>query len=208
MALAMEHAVTLTLKSTLNSRFCFLCLKQMTRSCHVAVEESLPALFISHSPSQFPTSDAAIGRSSLRKMLLSCHVAMLWSDRLQLASRSYSVLPQRAIYTTPLCLHDDHNHSEESTRTCWNCNRPTDPLLELFFCECGVVQSLADDVTYFTLFNIKQSFDVDIKQLGEVYKDLQKRLHPDMFSNKSEVHFSLYIYFLLLKYYSIKLLVI
>nr|KAG5699558.1 hypothetical protein BaRGS_033754 [Batillaria attramentaria] len=41
-------------------------------------------------------------------------------------------------------------------------------------------------MTYFKLFNIDQSFQIDPKKLSMMYKELQKRLHPDMFSNKSE----------------------
>jgi hypothetical protein len=101
------------------------------------------------------------------------------------AIRSYSVLPLRAIYTTPSWQHD-HSHAD-GDRKCWNCGRATDALKELFFCECGVVQSPATKVTYFTLFNIDETFDVELKELSDMYKFLQKNLHPDKYSQKSEV---------------------
>ncbi|KAL8622812.1 hypothetical protein ACOMHN_026933 [Nucella lapillus] len=70
-------------------------------------------------------------------------------------------------------------------------NRKMDPLTELFFCVCGVVQKPVDKITFFTLLGVEESFDVDVKKLSQVYKDLQKHLHPDKFSQKSETEQSL-----------------
>ncbi|KAK0057657.1 iron-sulfur cluster co-chaperone protein HscB mitochondrial [Biomphalaria pfeifferi] len=80
--------------------------------------------------------------------------------------------------------HNDkpvHNH-----RSCWNCGRNTSPVLELFFCDCGVVQKPAIELTYFDIMLLEPSFDIDIKKLSDVFKETQKKLHPDKFSAKSE----------------------
>ena len=73
------------------------------------------------------------------------------------------------------------------SRSCWKCGRNTDPLKELFFCECGIVQKIAPNLTYFDLLQEDQTFDLDAKVLGVVFRDTQKLLHPDMFSSKSKV---------------------
>jgi molecular chaperone HscB len=39
---------------------------------------------------------------------------------------------------------------------------------------------------YFEIFNIPVSFDVDTAQLSEVYRELQKEVHPDKFVNAGE----------------------
>lgn len=41
-------------------------------------------------------------------------------------------------------------------------------------------------VNYFQLFNIEDSFDVDLQQLSSSYQTLQKTVHPDKFAHASE----------------------
>lgn len=72
-------------------------------------------------------------------------------------------------------------------RHCWNCGRDTHPARELFFCDCGVVQKPACELTYFDLMQLKPSFDIDTKSLGDMFRETQKRLHPDKFSAKKQV---------------------
>jgi len=38
---------------------------------------------------------------------------------------------------------------------------------------------------FFTLFGLSQQFDVDLPELTERYRELQKQLHPDKFANAS-----------------------
>lgn len=77
-------------------------------------------------------------------------------------------------------------HNTETKTKCWKCGGDTNSKTELFFCDCGVVQKPVD-VTYFQLLQIKQSFDIDVKSLGQIYRNMQSRLHPDKFSTKSQV---------------------
>ncbi|KAJ8304810.1 hypothetical protein KUTeg_018393 [Tegillarca granosa] len=76
------------------------------------------------------------------------------------------------------------NHTNAADRKCWQCGRKTEDL-ELFFCECGVVQSVAE-VDYFRLFGIERTFDIDVNELSVRLKELQKMLHPDKYTLKSE----------------------
>lgn len=39
---------------------------------------------------------------------------------------------------------------------------------------------------YFAIFNLPQSFDVDINKLSACYRDLQRTVHPDKFVNAPE----------------------
>lgn len=70
-------------------------------------------------------------------------------------------------------------------RKCWKCGKPSNKIDEIFFCKCGVVQSVRD-VSYFEIIGIKDSFDVDTTDLSNKYKELQKLLHPDKHTLKSE----------------------
>lgn len=74
-----------------------------------------------------------------------------------------------------------------SCRTCWNCGRDTSPVRELFFCDCGVVQKPASELTYFELMQLKPTFDINTKNLGDMFREMQKKLHPDKFTSKSQV---------------------
>ncbi|KAL2650996.1 hypothetical protein R1flu_019124 [Riccia fluitans] len=51
---------------------------------------------------------------------------------------------------------------------------------------CGAIQPLDLSVDYFTIFGISRSFQVDSKLLKQKYKNLQKKLHPDLMSSTSE----------------------
>ncbi|XP_005110339.1 iron-sulfur cluster co-chaperone protein HscB [Aplysia californica] len=84
-------------------------------------------------------------------------------------------------------LRKRHRHfSKEVKRDCWNCGRDTNPRTELFFCECGVVQKPAHELTFFDLMQMEPSFDVDLIELGKTFRETQKKLHPDKFSIKSK----------------------
>lgn len=71
-------------------------------------------------------------------------------------------------------------------RKCWQCGAETNDKKELFFCNCGVVQEVPTDLNYFEAMGFDETFDVDLEKLSKLYKDLQKRLHPDKYSQKSE----------------------
>ncbi|KAL3695671.1 hypothetical protein R1sor_009747 [Riccia sorocarpa] len=51
---------------------------------------------------------------------------------------------------------------------------------------CGAIQPLDLSVDHFSVFGIPRSFQVDSKLLEQKYKNLQKKLHPDLMSSKSE----------------------
>ena len=159
------------------------CRRQTNRSCHVSVQEP-PAR---HTSTQLSASIRGPLKQS-RNRLLSDRMSSAMTVHPLSVVRTYSALPQRAIFTSPFWNHEEHTSSSETSRKCWKCGRETDAMKELFFCHCGVVQSPADSVTFFSLFGIEEGFDVDLKRLSEQFKDLQKHLHPDMYSQKSEVN--------------------
>ncbi|XP_033750346.1 iron-sulfur cluster co-chaperone protein HscB-like [Pecten maximus] len=70
-------------------------------------------------------------------------------------------------------------------RTCWKCGKTKNGRSELFICECGIVQEVSD-LTYFQILDSEETFDVDLKVLALTYKELQKILHPDKYSQKTE----------------------
>ena len=72
-----------------------------------------------------------------------------------------------------------------SASTCWKCDE-TVPEKETLFCgSCGSVQPIkASECDLFALFDINQTFDLDLSRLETSFKGMQKRLHPDKFATK------------------------
>lgn len=72
-----------------------------------------------------------------------------------------------------------------SSTTCWNCNQEI--TREQLFCDkkCESLQAIKPgDINYFALFGIPVSLVVDKRLLESRFKDLQKKLHPDLYTNK------------------------
>ena len=71
-------------------------------------------------------------------------------------------------------------------RHCWKCGKPSDLESQKFFCECGVVQSVRE-LSLFEIVGIEDSFDVEQSVLSQNYKEIQKLIHPDKHTLKSDV---------------------
>ncbi|GAA34393.2 Iron-sulfur cluster co-chaperone protein HscB, mitochondrial [Clonorchis sinensis] len=66
-------------------------------------------------------------------------------------------------------------------RQCWNCNRPVRD--NEFFCECGKIQPVERDWTYFEVLGYGEpTVHIDLADLAQRMREMQKRLHPDKFS--------------------------
>ncbi|KAF7687223.1 iron-sulfur cluster co-chaperone protein HscB [Silurus meridionalis] len=68
-------------------------------------------------------------------------------------------------------------------RKCWSCGSSA----QLFFCSsCNTIQPPRHKATYFEILNCDQTFDLDARKLQVKYLELQRSLHPDNFSQKSQ----------------------
>lgn len=82
------------------------------------------------------------------------------------------------------CDEEGRRETNETTRSkCWSCASSRGPR-DTFFCRaCEVILPPDVDKNFFELLGIGQpSLQVDVKELEQIYRDLQKRLHPDKFS--------------------------
>jgi len=50
----------------------------------------------------------------------------------------------------------------------------------------GKIKEPPSNIDYFTVFGLEKSFSVDTHDLAQVYKNLQRQLHPDRFSLKPQ----------------------
>lgn len=78
---------------------------------------------------------------------------------------------------------------------CWNCHTMLYTRPSLFCTSCTLIQSSdQQNFNYYELFNIKEQYEIDTGQLTSSFRKLQNLLHPDKFSNKTEVIFFLPLY--------------
>ncbi|XP_061174083.1 iron-sulfur cluster co-chaperone protein HscB-like [Saccostrea echinata] len=98
---------------------------------------------------------------------------------------SISIVSANHTFTLPKNNYNTRYFSSNSDRTCWKCGDKVDTKEELFFCKCGVVQDVKG-LDFFELMGFPESFDIDTKLLTRRYRDLQRQLHPDKYSLKSE----------------------
>mmetsp|Transcript_23375 Transcript_23375/g.23566 ORF Transcript_23375/g.23566 Transcript_23375/m.23566 type:complete len:229 (+) Transcript_23375:138-824(+) len=75
----------------------------------------------------------------------------------------------------------------ENACKCWKCGRPLGCCT--LFCkqkDCGIIQRVETECNYFELLDMPTDIDIDLNQLESSFKDKQKKLHPDMYTTKSE----------------------
>ncbi|KAL4636106.1 iron-sulfur cluster co-chaperone protein HscB, mitochondrial isoform X1 [Arapaima gigas] len=69
---------------------------------------------------------------------------------------------------------------------CWQCGTPLRDS-PVFFCRgCGVIQRPDERATYFDIMGCEKSFAMDTQKLQSRYLELQRSLHPDNFSQKTQ----------------------
>ncbi|KYN01877.1 PREDICTED: iron-sulfur cluster co-chaperone protein HscB, mitochondrial [Cyphomyrmex costatus] len=72
----------------------------------------------------------------------------------------------------------------DSPPKCWNCDYVYKS--KIFCSKCKVLQELPQNLNYFEIMGIKKNYNVIDEEIHRKYRELQKMLHPDKFSNKSE----------------------
>ncbi|KAJ0266266.1 Iron-sulfur cluster co-chaperone protein HscB [Hirschfeldia incana] len=69
---------------------------------------------------------------------------------------------------------------------CWNCGSSSEKAAFLFCESCRSIQPIDDSVDYFQIFGLEKKYELDAGSLEGIYKDWQKKLHPDLVHNKSQ----------------------
>ncbi|XP_006890535.1 PREDICTED: iron-sulfur cluster co-chaperone protein HscB, mitochondrial [Elephantulus edwardii] len=88
----------------------------------------------------------------------------------------------------PLSCHAT-SQARSHTPRCWNCGRgPEGPGRgNTFFCpQCRALQPPDPTRDYFSLMDCHRSFRIDTMKLQHRYQQLQRLVHPDFFSQKSQ----------------------
>ncbi|XP_018429371.1 PREDICTED: iron-sulfur cluster co-chaperone protein HscB, mitochondrial [Nanorana parkeri] len=71
------------------------------------------------------------------------------------------------------------------SRLCWSCQTVVSTS-ELFCPSCRSLQPPDNTKDFFQILHCDRSFDVNIQELQKKYRNLQRLLHPDYFSQKSQ----------------------
>lgn len=118
-----------------------------------------------------------------------------------LLRRAVAIAPQRMNFSRNVITNLDcwssgwnyrsmwcRNHGTATTRDCWQCGHSIQGNEILCSKEgCGAVQKVhQDEISFFDMFGLKVSFDIDEKELENRFKAVQKQLHPDKFARASE----------------------
>ncbi len=80
---------------------------------------------------------------------------------------------------------------------CWSCKRNLDENeLKSCFCPCSRKQILPVNLksTYFDLFHLNADYKIEKHQLTKLFRQLMRKLHPDLFTLESEVRILLVIF--------------
>ena len=105
-------------------------------------------------------------------------------------SSDFTKLCQRIILIKLRLATTEASHTEK----CWACDRVfNEHETKLFFCPCEhqKIQPVNKTLNYFELLDLKMSYKIDQIELTKKFRALMKKLHPDLFVQKSEV-FTIY----------------
>ena len=84
------------------------------------------------------------------------------------------------------------NLSSNKDTNCWSCSKPlTENETKSFFCPCEkrVILPVNPSTNYFDMFDLNVEYPIEKKQMVKKFRDHMKKLHPDLFTMKTEVKF-------------------
>ncbi len=83
--------------------------------------------------------------------------------------------------------------NQTSKYNCWSCDRTlSDAECKSFFCPCKKKKILPVPIrntSYFDLFGLKAEYNIDKQELAKSFRQLMRKLHPDLYHQSSEVVF-------------------
>ncbi|XP_015446790.1 iron-sulfur cluster co-chaperone protein HscB, mitochondrial isoform X2 [Pteropus alecto] len=112
----------------------------------------------------------------------------MWGGRTRALSRLWGLWPAGVLGRRPLSCNAASLEGSNSAH-CWNCGGPGGPLPgDGFFCpQCRALQPPDPTRDHFSLMDCNRSFRVDTVKLQHRYQQLQRLVHPDFFSQRSQL---------------------
>ncbi|XP_004690920.1 PREDICTED: iron-sulfur cluster co-chaperone protein HscB, mitochondrial [Condylura cristata] len=111
----------------------------------------------------------------------------MWVGRAGSLLRAWGLWPAGALGRRPLSC-SAASPAGSNSAGCWNCGSPAGPVRKdgLFCPHCRALQPPDPTQDYFSLLDCKRSFRVDTTKLQHRYQQLQRLVHPDFFSQRSQ----------------------
>ncbi|XP_040475607.1 iron-sulfur cluster co-chaperone protein HscB isoform X3 [Ursus maritimus] len=112
----------------------------------------------------------------------------MWGGRTGALLRVWGLWPAGVLGRRPLSCNAA-SVAGSSSPQCWNCGGPGGPMRgDGFFCpQCRALQPPDPTRDYFSLMDCNRAFRVDTAKLQTRYQDLQRLVHPDFFSQRSQL---------------------
>ncbi|XP_075687135.1 iron-sulfur cluster co-chaperone protein HscB isoform X2 [Rhinoderma darwinii] len=89
------------------------------------------------------------------------------------------------LYKGAFTSHPLRNLCASTGTLCWNCQSAVSST-ELFCPSCSSLQPPNESKDFFQILNCERTFIIDVQELQRKYRNLQRLLHPDYFSQKSQ----------------------
>ncbi|XP_054446285.1 iron-sulfur cluster co-chaperone protein HscB-like [Pteronotus mesoamericanus] len=111
----------------------------------------------------------------------------MWGGRTWTLSRLWGLWPTGVLGRRPLSCNAASLKGNSSPQ-CWNCGGPGDLIRgDGFFCpQCRALQPPDPTRDHFSLMDCNRSFRVDTTKLQHRYQQIQRLIHPDFFSQRSQ----------------------
>ena len=97
---------------------------------------------------------------------------------------------RRSLSLVKLVKASAKSRSQLNNYNCWSCHRLlTDKEAKQLFCpcECKYILPVNKNVNYFELFNLDTNYAVNKTKLTNKFRELMRKIHPDLFTLKTEV---------------------
>ena len=69
---------------------------------------------------------------------------------------------------------------------CWKCSTLQDTNHSMHCHQCNVLCAPPSQTNFFDLMQQPKNFEIDLKNLAKIFKQLQSQLHPDRYSTREE----------------------
>ncbi|XP_027627389.1 iron-sulfur cluster co-chaperone protein HscB, mitochondrial isoform X2 [Tupaia chinensis] len=110
----------------------------------------------------------------------------MWGGRARAWLRGWAVWPAGVPGRRLLSCNAASQAGSPSSK-CWDCSQEAPGVGDGFFCaQCRALQPPDPTRDYFSLMDCNRSFRVDTAKLQHRYQQLQRLIHPDFFSQKSQ----------------------
>ncbi|KAF6277980.1 HscB mitochondrial iron-sulfur cluster cochaperone [Rhinolophus ferrumequinum] len=113
----------------------------------------------------------------------------MWSGRTRALLRVWGLWPTGVLGRRPISCNAA-SLAGSNCPQCWNCGGPRGPIGgDGFFCpQCRALQPPDSTRDHFSLMDCNRSFRVDTVKLQHRYQQLQRLVHPDFFSQRSQLN--------------------